>query len=98
MTLQTQAIIAAVLLGIYVLGIAYALIVPPKHRDPHDGMARGCLMFVVIGLLGLGAMLAIGALNDIAWLVTVPYYIAVFPAILVAIHAVRYVFMKMSGR
>ena len=98
MTLQHKTIIAAALLGLYLVGIAYALIVPPKHRDPHDGVARGCLMFVVFGLVALGAMLAIGALNDIAWLVAIPFYVTVFPAILLGIHAVRFVFMKLSGR
>lgn len=98
MTLQTKAIIAGALLAVYLLGIVYALFAPRKQRDPHDGMAQGCLMFVVLGLLALGAMLLIGALNDITWLVMVPFYVTVFPTVLLGIHAVRWVFMKMSSR
>ncbi len=98
MTLQTQAIIAAVLLGAYMLGIIYALVVPPKRRDPHDGMARGCLMFVIMGMLALGGMLAIGAFNDIAWMVAIPFYVTVFPTVLLAINLLRYVYIKIARR
>lgn len=81
MTLQTMALIAGAMLVLYAIGITYALIVPPKHRDPHDGMARGCLMFVILGLAGIGGLLAIGVASEIAWMVRIPFYITIYPAI-----------------
>ena len=80
MTLETMALLASVMLAIYTLGTLYALIIPAKHRDPHDGMARGCLMFVILGLVGIGGMLAIGVASEIAWMVRIPFYITIYPA------------------
>jgi len=81
MTLETMALSAAALLAVYISGIIIALVIRSRHRDPHDGMARGCLMFVILGLLGIGAALAIGVASETGWLVRISFYITVYPAI-----------------
>lgn len=82
MTLQTMAMIAAALLVIYIAAIIIVILKPSRRPDPHDGMARGCLTFVVLGLLIVGGTLAIGYFADVPLLVHLPFYVTVYPTIL----------------
>jgi hypothetical protein len=90
--LNVMAPIAAALFVAYLLGIVYALIVPPKQHDPQRGMAVGCLMIVAIGIGVLLLLTGLGWYFQLNWLVTMMFYVAVFPAVLLLITGVRYLF------
>ena len=85
MPLHTMALIAAILLVIYITSIIIVILKPSKRPDPHDGMARGCLMIVVIALLLLGGALAIGHFADVPLLIHVPFDITVYPTIMLIV-------------
>jgi hypothetical protein len=78
---EAMAWTAGVLLAAYALGVLYALNAPARQPDPQRGQAVGCLTIVLLGLLGLGAMLAAGLYWDVGLLVRVPFWVAVFPAL-----------------
>lgn len=79
MTPTLMASIAGALLLLALAGLAYALTAKPRHRDPHDGMARGCLMLVSIPILGLGATLALAYAMGWTRIVTWIFYACVIP-------------------
>ena len=54
--------------------LATVLTLPRKHRDPHDGMAVGCLMIVIIAMLSPAAMVLIGVTANQDWLVKLVFY------------------------
>ena len=73
------SIIAAVLLGTYLLIALYALLSP--SNDPQRGMANGFIMFLVVLLVTLGALLGYGVVRNKAWLVRIVFGIAILPAL-----------------
>ena len=92
-----MAVAGGILLGLYLAGIVYALLAPVRQHDPQRGQAVGCLMIVAGGIALLGALLAVGAIFDVAWLVRAIFYVAVFPAVLLTVHAVRYLWLRAAG-
>lgn len=89
---------AGVLLGVYILGIVYALTRTPRRPDPQRGQAVGCLMIVVAALLVLEAALAVGVYWDIGFLIRAPFWVAVFPLLSLAGSGVLHVFQRLRGR
>ncbi len=85
MSLNQMALIAAALLVIYITIIVVVLFMPRRNRDPHDGMAQGCLMIVILGLVLIGAVLAAGVALDLPLFVHIPFYITVYPTIMLVI-------------
>src|SRR5262245_46441748 len=81
MSQQLMTLIAGVLLAAYLIGVLYALLTPPRQRDPQYGMAIGCLTMVALFIAGLGGLLAMGAVFDLRWLVRIIFFIAVFPGL-----------------
>ena len=92
-----MAVAGGILLGLYLAGIVYALLAPVRQPDPQRGQAVGCLMIVAAGIALLGALLAVGSIFDVAWLVRGIFYVAVFPAVLLAVHALRYLWLRAAG-
>jgi hypothetical protein len=72
---------AAVLLVVYALGVARGLTATPREHDPQGGQAAGCLTIMLIGLLGLGAVLAAGVYWRVPWLVWAVFGAAVCPLV-----------------
>ncbi|MBM3982471.1 MAG: hypothetical protein FJ304_19815 [Planctomycetes bacterium] len=93
-----MATAAGALLALYLLGIVFALLAPPKQHDPQRGQAVGCLMLVALVLIGLGALLAAGVAFEIEWLTRAVAYVVFFPAVLLAINAARFAWLKLTGR
>jgi hypothetical protein len=73
---------AAILIGFYILALVLVLKWPSRQRHPEDGQAIGCLMLVIVGLLGLGGLLALGVVFDLRWLTTTIFYMVMFPLVL----------------
>ena len=76
MSVNVMAFITGVILAAYVGGIAYAIAAPRKHRDPHDGMAVGCLMFAAIPGVVVGLLVIAGVVWNVPRLVRWPFYVA----------------------
>lgn len=80
---------AGIVLGVYILGIVYALITPPRQHDPQRGVAIGCLGFVLVGLLALAATLAMGVLRNKPVLVNVISGLCLYSLAIVVIGLVK---------
>lgn len=91
-----MAIVAGVLLGVYLLGIVYALLAPTKGPDPQRGQAVGCLMIVAMGLVGIGALLGAAVAFDIGWLATAISWVVIFPTALMLANGVYFLFLKFT--
>ena len=89
---------AGILLAVYALGILAALRAPVKQHDPQRGQAVGCLMIVLVGLLGLGALLAVGVYWDVGWLVGTVFSVTAYPAVALVGGAVYHFVAKLRGR
>ena len=76
---------AGVVLGVYALLILYALIAPARQPDPQRGVAIGCLSLVLVGLIGVGALLAAGVLLNKPWLVHAIASVCLYSLVLVGI-------------
>jgi hypothetical protein len=69
--------------GLLVIGLgflAHAVLARPKRRDPHHGMAQGCLMLVAaplaVMLVVLGISAGLGWETGVRWI----YWMTVVPA------------------
>lgn len=78
--MNTVAAIAAVLLGIYLVALVVALVLPARGPDPQRGVAQGCLLFVALGLIALGGLLALGYHFQLRPLVYLVFVVTIFPA------------------
>jgi len=92
-----MAITAGVLLVVYFLFLVHAITAPVKQYDPQRGQAVGCLMIIMIGLALLGVMLAIGVFFDMPFCVRLPFYITVFPLVLLVVNGIRFVVMYFTS-
>jgi len=79
--MTTLQIITAALLGVYVLVAVYALLAPTRGPDPQRGVGQGCMLFVILGLLAMGGLLALAVVQQIAWLGYALFAVAAFPGI-----------------
>ncbi len=93
-----MAIVAGALLVLYLGGIVFALLAPAKGHDPQRGQAVGCLMIVALGLVGLGVLLGVAVAFEIGWLERAVSYMVIFPAVLLLIHGVRFLWLKLTRR
>ena len=91
-----MATVAGILLGVYVCGIVYALALPAKQHDPQRGQAIGCLMIVVLSLLGVGGLLAVGVAFNVRWLVVAIFWLTVYPAVMLAAQGVFLLYKKLK--
>ena len=73
MSLGAMAGITGGILAVYLGFIAYAILAPRKHRDPHDGMAVGCLTLCAVPAVLVGALVLIGVTFDVPALVRWPF-------------------------
>jgi len=53
-------------------------------------------MIVAVGIALLGAALGIGVAFELEWLVSAIIWIAVFPVVLLAVNAARYLMVKLA--
>ena len=96
MSLGAMAGITGGILAVYLGFIAYAILAPRKHPDPHDGMAVGCLTLCAVPAVVVGALVLIGVASDVPALVRWPFRVctaiaAYVVAMLAAQPIVRYV-------
>lgn len=88
---------AAVLLSLYLTGLAYALLSPTRGPDPQRGQAIGCLMLVGMGVLLLGAVLAVGVVFRVRFLVQAVFWITVYPALHLALGAGYWLLRRLTS-
>ncbi|MBA4187999.1 MAG: hypothetical protein C0467_08265 [Planctomycetaceae bacterium] len=93
-----MAILAGVLLALYLMGIVYALLAPSRGHDPQRGQAVGCLMIVAAGVTLLGAALGIGVAFDLEWLVSVIIAVTVYPSLLLVANGVYFGVQRLRNR
>lgn len=86
MSQQWMIIITGVGLAGWVLIPPIAILAPRRQRDPHDGMAVGCLLMIMIPGVLLAGMFAAGLIWHIPLLVRITFYIVVVPLVLVALN------------
>jgi hypothetical protein len=98
MTPLVMACIAGGILLTALGGLAYALTAKPKHRDPHDGMARGCLMIAALPILALLAALTVSYMMGWTRILTALFYLCVIPAGLVAVQLVASIIMERNKK
>ncbi len=60
MSPETRAHAAVMLFAAYAVALGVVLALPRRRRDPHDGMAVGCLAFAAVSC-GFAAVLAFAA-------------------------------------
>jgi hypothetical protein len=77
--------LAGVVLGVYALLTLYALVAPARQPDPQRGVAIRCLSFVLVGLLGVAALLAAGILLNKPWLVQAISIVCLYSLVIVGI-------------
>ncbi|MBL8692652.1 MAG: hypothetical protein JNJ88_00990 [Planctomycetes bacterium] len=82
-----EAWIAGLLLAAYSTTLVVVLVMPTKQRDPQIGQAIGCLMIVLLGLLGLGGALAVGIAWELGAVVHTIFLITVFPGVILLANA-----------
>jgi small-conductance mechanosensitive channel len=93
-----MAITALALLSLYALIALAVLLAPVKNRDPQMGVAVGCLLVILIGLAGVGGLLALGYFFEQRWLVRGVFWATLSPIIILAGNAVAYPFMRARER
>jgi len=81
MSIDVEAAIAGILLGVYIAIMLYGLASPRTQADPQRGQAVGCIMIVVGALLLLGVLLLVGWHLRNRLLVRIVSSICIFPAI-----------------
>jgi len=80
----TLAIVSGVLLGLYALGIGYALCAPARQPDPQRGVAQGCLGLVLVALAGVGLLLGLAVRFHLTVVIYVIAAGCIYPAVLLA--------------
>lgn len=95
--MNTFATIAAVLLGLYVLGLVIALATSFGNNDPQRGVAQGCLIIVIVGLLAVGGVLYAAIHFQIRPLVYLVFALTVFPFVSLIGASIYYVIQRLRG-
>lgn len=93
-----MAIAAGVLIALYLSLLVGVFVFGSKSHDPQRGQAEGCALIIGGALVLLGAVLAVGVYFEIPLLVRGAFNVAVFPVVLCAITAVRWVALRLFAR
>src|SRR5437773_2760148 len=63
-----MAITAAILIVIYIIALVLVMKWPTRQHHPEDGMAIGCIMMTIAGLVVLGLVLGLAVWLKLVWL------------------------------
>ena len=77
MSLHAMAGVTGAILAAYLGFLAHGILAPRKPRDPHDGMAVGCLMLAGIPTIIVGTVVIAGLAFDVPALVRWPFRVCV---------------------